>query len=208
MGLNVFHPLCSESIRKMLLSLLYVVFLIQKSGNVLLNQVTSESFIENHINQVLANQTSILLVNSNIRLSAPTMYFNSPLPNLYELTQFNDLYIVLNCTEIQNITKLLNQFVEHVGLLDKANTMILVPEKPDKSTMEFLAQNEIHKVVFINLKDVEFLYIQSRIVKSSKEFPGWPKSPRSFKACYIETVPYTALDHNKKGLFLNYVVFF
>lgn len=191
----MFHP---YTIRKMLLTLLCVVILIQNSGNVLLQQVTSaESFIENHISKVLANQTNILLVNSNIRLNVPTLYFDCSLTNVYELTQFNDLHIVLNCTEIE----VLKQFVEHVGLLERAHTMILVPEKPDKSTMEFLAQNEIHKVVFINLKDMEFLYIQSRIVESSKEFPGWPKSPRSFKACYADAVPYTSLDDNKKGLF-------
>lgn len=188
----------------MLLTLLYVVILIQNSGNVLFQQVTSaESFIENHITKILANQTNILLVNSNIKLNVPTLYFDCSLTNVYELTQFNDLHIVLNCTESQNITKLLKQFVEHVGLLESAHTLILVPEKPDKSTMEFLAQNEVHKVVFINLKDMEFLYIQSRIVERSKEFPGWPKNPRSLKACYPDAVPYTSLHDNRKGLFLN-----
>lgn len=171
----------------MLLTLLYLLISIQKSRNVLLKPVTSKYLIENTINNILANETNILLVNSNLRLSVPTMHFDSSLRNVYELTQFKDLHIVLNCTETKNITKLLNQFVEHVGLLEKAYTMILVKEKPDKSTVEFLIQNEIHQVVFINLNDVKF--------------SGWPKSPRRFKACYTDVIPYTTLDNNKQGLF-------
>lgn len=190
----------------MLLYLVYVIVLFHKSETNIqslnIPNLHILKFLDNITNSANFNESEIFLINCNIEVTLPSMYFGlKEKPNLCKPTKAKTM-IILNTTKSEQITSSLHNFVQYSGLLEKAHILVLVMEVPDQSVVEFLQENHIYKVVFVRTDKMDFFYIKGMVVQKS-HFKGWPVIPKVLKVCYSDAVPYTTIEFGQKGVHLN-----
>lgn len=170
---------------KMLFRLLFFTFLFQDCTNLLPTlkpALKQTSFVEKVISR---SNTTVLIVNSDIQLGLPCMYFstNRQMPHVADqVCDSGEVYIILNSMN-EKVFEVLKKIVMYC----LAEAHIVVLKKPSKTSLQYLETNGIYKIVFVETSQMN-------------EFNGWPSSNRTFKVCYTVHVPYTTIDnHHQYG---------
>lgn len=142
------------------------------------------NFLDPVINQ--SNAVTVLIVNSDIRIGLPCMYFSTDrlIPQATDQVCENEkVYIILSFIDGKVV-----EVLKEIAGYCLVEAYILVMEKPSETSLHYLERNGIYKIWFVETSEIS-------------NFNGWPSSNRTFKVCYTVHVPYTTIDnHQSYGL--------
>lgn len=163
----------------MLFRLLYFTFLFHECTNLLptLKPAFKPTiFLEKVISR---SNATVLIVNSDIQLGLPCMYFSTDRQIVADqVCDSEEVYIILN-----SINEEVFEVVKKIAMYCLAEAHILVLEKPNQTSLNYLETNGIYKIVFVDTHQLN-------------EFNSWPSSNRTFNVCYTVHVPYTTIDNH------------